>query len=48
MKANEQDKNGYGFNLKNDNGVIEGNGIIHDAAKDIPLLNIPFYLILFL
>ena len=42
MRTNELDKYGDGFNLKNDNGVIDGSGIIHDIAKDIPLLNILF------
>ena len=42
MRTNELDKYGDGFYLKNDNGIIEGSGIIGEITKDIPLLNILF------
>ena len=42
MRTNELDRYGDGFHLKNDNGIIEGSGIIGEITKDIPLLNILF------
>ena len=42
MRTNELDNYGDGLYLKNDNGIIEGSGIIGEITKDIPLLNILF------
>ena len=42
MRTNELDRYGGGFYLKNDNGIIDGSGIIGEITKDIPLLNILF------
>ena len=42
MRTNELDKYGDGFYLKNDNGIIDGSGLIGEITKDIPLLNILF------
>ena len=42
MRTNELDKYGDDFYLKNDNGIIEGSGIIGEITKDIPLLNVLF------
>ena len=42
MRTNELDRYGDGFYLKNDNGIIDGSGIIGEITKDIPLLNILF------
>ena len=42
MRTNELDRYGDGFYLKNDNGIIDGSGLIGEITKDIPLLNILF------
>ena len=42
MRTTELENYGDGLYLKNDNGIIEGSGIIGEITKDIPLLNILF------
>ena len=42
MRTNELDGYGDGLYLKNENGIINGSGIIREITKDIPLLNILF------
>ena len=42
MRTTELDNYGDGLYLRNDNGIIEGSGIIGEITKDIPLLNILF------
>ena len=42
MRTTELDGYGDGLYLKNENGVINGSGIISEITKDIPLLNLLF------